>query len=172
MKRRAVKAFTLIEIVVAATLALTLLMLVIVRFNWGSPRQAAIAAARNLGFQISKYRERARDEETLYALHFDLAKGSYVVLQPTERTADAISNAPVRYKAALDTPLGFKQIMLQGKPQSETVLIFFDARGLLPELSITIASGQNNDSQSSQISQAGILLKIDPVLNEIEYVDQ
>jgi type II secretory pathway pseudopilin PulG len=169
MNRKHSNAFTLIEVVVAATLALTLLMLVVVRFNWGSPRQAAIVAARNLGFQISKFRELARDEETLYALQLDIAHGSYRVLQPADRTADALSIAPVKYKATLDVPLAFKQIMLQGKVQSEKVTIFFDARGLLPELSIAISNGQNNDSQSSQV---GILLKVDSVLNEIDYVDQ
>jgi prepilin-type N-terminal cleavage/methylation domain-containing protein len=153
------RAFTLIEVTLALALALVLLALVIVRLPWGGPRQAVIQAANRLGCQVRLCRERAREEEALYALRLNLASGSYSVVRPADRSEDALAKAAILYSAALAAPLSFKQVLMQGSPQPNPVL-FFDARGVLPETSIDIAT-----------QQVGVLLRIDPVLNEVVYVE-
>jgi type II secretory pathway pseudopilin PulG len=153
------RAFTLIEVALALALALVLLALVIVRLPWGGPRQAVIQAANRLGYQVRLCRERAREEETLYALRINPASGVYGVAQPADRSEDALAKAPILHSAALPVPLAFKQILIQGSPQPNPVL-FFDARGILPETTIDIATPHN-----------GVLLRIDPVRNEVVYVE-
>ena len=156
------KAFTLIELTVALALVVLFLGLVVVRLNFGSDRQRTVAAARRLGNLIETYREKATAGDSLYALQFDSDRGVCAVYQPAERNAVLFQSLQPTKTFALTPPLTISKVMQQGRELSKPVVIFLDDKGLVPDLSIEITSGQG----------AVVVLRADLLVNVIRYEER
>jgi len=159
MKRARPPAFTLVELTIVLALMAIVMGLVVVRFSWGSPRQAVIGEARRLGCLLQTYREKARVEERLYALRLDLETGGYEVLQPQERTEKAFADAPRVRSAALDPAVHFGPVMFGSRQAISPVTFFLDAKGILPAVSIEVAHRRGQK----------VVLKPDTLVNEVVY---
>ena len=151
--------FTLIELTITLGLVVILMGLVIVRFDWGSPRQRAIAAARQLGNMLITYREKAIEEERLYALRLDTRNGEYEIYSPVEKNIPAIEKATPIKKVRLDTALSIKNVKIQDTSCNSPVVIFFTPKGVSSELFIEIVNAGG----------LSIVLKAGSVVNEITY---
>jgi len=152
------RGFTLIELTIALALISVLMGLVLVRFDFGSRRQKVIQEGRKLGNLISTYRERAIQEECLYAFNLDIENGTYSITKPKERSiAPPLTVALVLGK--LSEPAQISKVLLQGNQLSSPVVIYLDSKGVISELSIDIAVQKG----------PGVLLTIDPLVNEVRY---
>jgi prepilin-type N-terminal cleavage/methylation domain-containing protein len=156
------RGFTLIELTVALALATILMGLVIVRFSWGSPRQEAIAQARNLGNLIRTFRERALCEEREYALRIDLSNNRYEILPVADRSAEALSKATPIREGRLSERM---QVQILGEGHRELpspVVLHFNRLGVMPGVSI----------QFAWAGTSKITLRPNPLLNEVVYEEQ
>lgn len=159
MKPSRGRGFTILELLIALTLMVVLMGLVVIRLGFGSSRQQTIDAARKLGNLVSTYREKAMTDECLYAIRLDSATGQYTVFRPAERNAALLdASTPIKTRS-LQAPIQFGKIRTQGVELPAPVTIFFDARGILPDISIEIASGTG----------ALVVLRPDPIVNEVRY---
>ena len=159
MKRASPAGFTLVELTVVLALMTIVMGLVVVRFSWGSPRQAVIGEARKLGCTLQTYREKARVEERLYAVRLDLENGSYEVLQPRERTEKALADAPRIRSALLDPAVHFGAVMFGTRQAITPVTLFLDGKGILPAVSIEVVHPRGQK----------VVLKPDMLVNEVVY---
>lgn len=157
--RQPSRGFTLVELTVALALAAVLMGLVVVRFSWAGPRQQAIAEARKLGNLIETCREKAVTEERLYALQIDAEQGRYAVFQPPERRAGSFATLTPLRTGRLSGRVTIKAIRRQADALPTPFVLYFDPRGVLPELFIDLA----HDSSPS------VSLRIDPLQNEVAY---
>ena len=153
--------FTLIELTLTLALMGILMSLVIVRFDVGSPRQQVIAEARKLGNIVRTYREKALEEEQLYALRLDAGTGQYAIYKPLEKDVSVLEKSSPIKSASLSAPVQFGAINLQGTPVASPVVFFFNPSGVLPDASIELLNPQ----------KSSVILKINPVVNEINYAE-
>jgi prepilin-type N-terminal cleavage/methylation domain-containing protein len=164
MKQKTKRGFTVLELTLVLALIGLLMGLVVVRFNFGSPRQNLIAQARKLGNVITAYRERAISEEQVYAMQFDLSANTWAMRRLDEK-GDV---SPERLKkpvtsGSFDPPVMLKTITVAGsKDVDSPSIIYFDARGIVPELQLKLCMQGG----------AGVTLRLDPLVNEVTYVEQ
>lgn len=152
------RGFTLIELSLVVALMALLAGLVMVRYDLASPRQRAIHAARKLGRMIENCREKAIEEERLYAMRLDLAAGKYSVCAPAERTLSSVDAALPIFSGRLDDALAFKSAGYMGATQDSPVVVFFDANGVLAQIAFEVSG-----------SGTTISIEPDPLVNEIQY---
>ncbi|HYG76280.1 MAG TPA: type II secretion system protein [Planctomycetota bacterium] len=157
IQRRA--GFTILELTIALSLIVVLSGLVVVRLSFGSSRQQTIDAARKFGNLIRTYREKAVNEERLYALRFDAATGKYDVFAAPGHALTAESMASALKSGVLAPPLAFGKTVSQTFEIPAPVTLVFNARGLLPDLQIEILN--ENGSR--------VMLRPDPLINEVYY---
>jgi len=136
MKRR---GFTLIELTVVLAVLVIASGIVIIRVTGWSSRQALHSSARALGNTIRVWRERARTEETSYALVMD------------ERSYQITAGKEVLRKGSLGGGESFDS----GRP----VTLVFTPRGVLPETRVTIRNGPGER----------VTLVVGALVNEIDY---
>jgi prepilin-type N-terminal cleavage/methylation domain-containing protein len=153
--------FTVIEVSIVLALIVVMMALVIVRFDWGSQRQKAIMEARKLGNLITTYREKARDDEQIYALRLDSDTGNYAVVHPLEKSAASALSAPSLRAGRLEN-LRFKRIAVDGRKLQSPVVIFFSVTGVLPRLSIDIGTDAGT----------AVGVDIDPLVSEVSYAEK
>lgn len=153
------RAFTLVELTVALALMAVLLGLVIVRFTWGSPRQQVFAEARKFGNLVETFRERALSEERLYALSVDMDAGTFSVSRPAERSAAWVARAPIVRSEHLNQAIYFKSANLNDQDIPSPVIIFLDARSVVPPMQWILA----------HIHGESVSIKLDPLQSEVSY---
>ena len=152
------RGFTLLELSLVVALMAVLSGLVLVRYDVASPRQRVIRTARKMGRLIENCREKAVDEETLYAMRIEIDSKKYCVCAPAERTLEIVDAARPIFSGILDDALVFNSAGSGAGKSSAPVLIFFDAQGILPECEFEVSGGGST-----------IKVKPDPLVNEIVY---
>ena len=136
--------------------------MVVVRLNWGGPREGAVAAARGLGNTIIAYREKAMAEEATYALRLDLDGGRWKLVKPADRTMPAVEDATALAEGNLQAPLRFGEVCRGTEALSSCVVVFLGPKGILPDLSIEILGGSGH----------AVTVRPDPVVNEVSYEER
>jgi prepilin-type N-terminal cleavage/methylation domain-containing protein len=131
--------FTLLELTVVLAVVAVASGLLIVRVTGWSSRQALNASARSLGNSIRTWRERARTEESTYALLLE------------DRAYRIVSGKETLRKGRL----GGGQSFEPGRPGS----VVFTPRGLLPETRLVIRNEQGER----------VTLVLGTLVNEIDY---
>lgn len=160
-RRSRCRGFSLIELAVVLMLITVLMTMVIARFSWGGSRQELIGEGRKLGNLISQYREKAMTEETIYALRIDMLAGEYTVVRPKEKSLAAVKNAEPLRSQRLPEGVSLGPVRIVHKKSKPPLVVFFSRRGVLPELAIEL---HGRDERR-------LLLKIDPVANDVEYME-
>ena len=157
------RGFTVLELTLVLALIGLLMGLVVVRFNFGSPRQNLIAQAQKLGNVITTYRERAISEEQVYAMQFDLTANTWTVRRLDERR-DMSENhlAKPLASGSFEPPVTLKTITVAGSKDQPPSVIYFDSRGILPELQLKMCMQ----------GYSGVTLRLNPLVNEVTYVEQ
>jgi prepilin-type N-terminal cleavage/methylation domain-containing protein len=150
--------FTLIELTLVVALIAVLTGMVVVRYDLASPRQRAISAARKLGRVIENYREKAIEDETLYALRLDLDLGTYFVCAPANRTQESIDTATVLFSGRLDDSLSFKPARTTVGKTNSPLIFFFGTNGILPNAAFAVTC-----------EGTMIIVNPDSLINEISY---
>lgn len=162
MMREARHGFTIVELTIVLSLMIVGMSLVIVRFDWGGPRQNVVSEARKLGRLISTYREKAIDEERSYALTLDLNAGRYTIIQTDESSTSDVQQTRPLVDAALAQPIRFSAVSVQNKALASPITIFFAPRGIMPELRIEVGIDKG----------PVVIIRIDPLANEVGYDDR
>ena len=163
MNRKTVPSgFTIVELTIVLALVIVIMGLVIVRFDWGSQRQRVIAEARKLGRTIATYREKAINEQRPYAMMIDLNENHYVVLQPADSSVQAVQQCRPLSDSAVSQPMRIAAIIAQSKTLESPVTLFFDPRGIMPELRIELGIEKG----------PAVVVRNDPLANEVYYDDR
>jgi Tfp pilus assembly protein FimT len=158
MRRNAFSGFTIIELTVVLALVVIMMGLVVVRLNWGGPRQALIMEARKLGRLISTYRGKAIDEEHLYCLTLDLNEGRYS-FAPSEDKFQTVKEGRPLKQSNLPPNIRFVADSRPNKILTSAVAIYFDAHGMMPETQIKLKNDQGTT----------VVIHPDPLCNEVTY---
>jgi len=155
--------FTIIELTMVLALISVVMGLVIVRLDFGSPRQRVIEQARKLGNVIRSYRERAICEDQSYCMTVDLKESRWAIERIKERQDPMKGlNRPLS-TSACESPVRIRGITLShSKNMDSPVVIYLDPRGVLPDLQIDI--GLENGPIVS--------VQPDPLVNEVAYVER
>lgn len=159
MKRDALPGFTIVELTIVLALVVVMMGLVVVRFNWGGPRDALIAEARKLGRLIATYREKAISEERPYALTLDLNAGRYFVTQPGDSNTQAVQQARPLIDALLPQKIRMVSISARSQPLTSPVTVYLDPHGIMQDLKIKLGI------ETGQV----IVVHPDPLTNEVTY---
>jgi prepilin-type N-terminal cleavage/methylation domain-containing protein len=162
MSRARDSGFTIVELTIVLTLIAVVMGLVIVRFDLGSRRQRVISEARKLGRLISTYREKAIDEQQTYALTIDLNGNRYSVVRPADSSIQAVQQSQPLVDYAVVQPIRFASVSAQSKAMASPVTMFFDPRGVLPEVSIELGI----DAGPAEV------IRTDPLASEVYYDDR
>ena len=157
---RRTRGFTLIELTVVLALMTVFFALVVVRFDWNSPRQALNREARKLGNLLTTYREKALADETLWAVQMDLDTGKCRVVQPAEKSAQAVEQAVAVRTITLDPAVKLSRVLTPAGPLSSSFVMFFDAKGIAPDVTLEFEHAH---------SEAKVTLRVDPFATEIVY---
>jgi type II secretory pathway pseudopilin PulG len=160
MNRKA--GFTIVELTIVLALIIVVMGLVIVRFDWGSQRQRVIAEARKIGRAIATYREKAIDEQRPYAMTMDLNENHYLVVHPTDSSVQAVQQCRPVLDSAVPQPMRIVAVTAQNKALTSPVMIFFDPRGIMPELRIELGIEKGPT----------VVLRTDTLANEVYYDDR
>lgn len=156
------RAFTVIELALVLALISVVMGIVIVRLDLGSPRQHIIQESRKLGNLITTYRERAMGEQRLYALTLDTGTSEWILSTPTEANPTAMEAAPTVVKYACQTPSKLLSVKNAAALElTSPVTLIFDPRGTAPGVSIDIGVEKGKF----------ITLQLDPIVNEVIYVE-
>lgn len=161
MKRPAQpRGFTVVELTIVLALVTVIMALIIVRFDWGSPRQHVIAEARKLGNAIATYRERAMNEQQLYLLQLDQDQNAWAIRPPSPAAGITVASL---VSGSFERPIKLNSIKTttEGLALQSPVLLAFNPQGTTTPLSIDL-SVENGP---------GITLRIDPLVNEVVYAE-
>lgn len=157
MTMRVRHGFTLIELTVVLALAAVLMGLVIVSFRFGGPKANLKQHARNLGQAIESYREKAASGDRAYALRFELRGGSYAITEAQGPESGSPPPEVLSCRLPDNYRLDVQQEGVSGV--QDPLQIAINPNGMLPPLTIRIWD---------DIGQ-GIVLKPDPLFNEVTY---
>lgn len=156
------RAFTLIELALVLALISVVMGIVIVRLDLGSPRQRIIQESRKLGNLITLYRERAMGEQRIYVLRLDTEANEWLLSAPVEANSGAVAAAPSIVKYACQAPSKLLSVRNAASLNlTSPVTLYFDPRGTAPDVSIDIGIEKGTF----------ITLQIDPLVNEVNYVE-